>query len=660
MHRLYWTLILFMTHVWALGQVSFTQLPQDLQLYPRNASNQANVGISGTVTATGYNKVNVQVRREGILVQTLSQSLSTAASLTFQLTATIKAEPAEYSFHVFLFKGTDSTLIATRQRVVCGDVYLIHGQSNALAQAGIDQYYGVGFDDKYLRNCTYVFNTDPRTTMRWYAAKDPYSSVGGFGLTLQRLILQTYGIPTLMLNGAIGGTGMLALSARDPSNHANLSTYYGMLLYRAQWAGVANQVKAIIWKQGENEAGSGPEGYDTKFDVFYRQLREDYGDTFRLYVGQLDLMKNGEPGAAALRDFQRRTKYLYKNVETIATVGTRGYDGIHYDALGHQQMAYEQFRQIARDFYGATDTLQINSPEPKKVFYNTRRDSVTLAFDEAMQMVWRDTAYYSFATGQLMGQRFLKDMFYLDKQAGWVTGAQVKQNRVVLSLKEPAGAKTIRYMPPYFADSQSSFYNGPTLKNSRDMRAFTFDSVAIADAIPAVTTLAARPLTDRQIQLVWQSPAGAMVQVLERADGTGDFRQITSLNSMAASYVDNALPDLMNTYSYRIKAVSAVSESAYSNVVSAKLLVLATEPTASLVRLYPNPLGADQVLRIEGDQQTFIGLNVYDLLGREVKSWRGKAANQLSLPMMGVTTGLYIADIQTAEGQLVRQKLLVR
>jgi hypothetical protein len=378
-----------------------------------------------------------------------------------------------------------------------------------------------------------------------------------------------------------------------------------------------------------------------------------------MYVGQLDLMKDGKPGAAALRDFQRRTKSLYRNVEAIATVGTQGYDGIHYNAQGHQQMAYEQFRQIARDFYGSTDTLQINSPEPKKVFYNARRDSVTMIFDDTMQMVWRDTSYYSFATGQLMGQRFLKDMFYLDKQAGWVTGAQAKQNRVMLSLKEPASAKTIRYMPPYFADSQVGFYDGPTLKNSRGVRAFTFDSVSIADAIPGITTLAARPLTDKQIQLVWRSPAGATVQLLERADGTGAFRQIASLNSIAASYMDNTLPDPMGTYTYRIRASSAVSESGYSNVVSAKPLLLATEPVSSLVRLYPNPLDADQVLRIEGDQQTFVGLNVYDLLGREIKSWRGKAANQLTLPLTGVGTGLYIADIQTAEGQTIRQKFMI-
>jgi hypothetical protein len=659
MHRLYWTLILFMTYGWAVGQVSFTQLPQNLQLYPRDASNQANVLIGGTVTAAGYNKVSVQVRREGVLTQALSQSLSAAARPTFQLTATIKAEPAEYSFRVFLVRGADSTLVADRQRVVCGDVYVIHGQSNAIAQAGLEQYYSVGFDDKYLRNCTYTFMTDPQTTMRWYAARDPYGTVGAFGLTLQRLILQTYGIPTLMLNGANGGTGILALSARDPDNHANLGTYYGRLLYRAQWAGVVNQVKAIIWKQGENEAGSGPEGYSELFTTLYKQFREDYGETFRMYVGQLDLMKDGQPGAAALRDFQRRTKYLYKNLETIATVGTQGYDGIHYNALGHQQMAYEQFRQIARDFYGSTDTLQINSPDPKKVYYNTRRDSVTLVFDESMQMVWRDSAYYNFATGQLMGQRFLKDMFYVDKQAGWVTGGQAKRNRVVLSLKEATSAKTIRYMPPYFADSQSGFYDGPTLRNSRGMRAFIFDSISIANAIPTVTTLAARPLADTQIQLVWRSPAGATAQVLERSDGTGVFRQIASLNSITASYTDTNLPNPLETYTYRLRASNALAESAYSNVASARLLILATEPTPSLVRLYPNPLGPDQVLRIEGELQTFVGLTVYDRLGREVKNWHGKAVNQLTLPLTGVASGLYIADVQTAEGRMVRQKLLI-
>jgi hypothetical protein len=281
-------------------------------------------------------------------------------------------------------------------------------------------------------------------------------------------------------------------------------------------------------------------------------------------------------------------------------------------------------------------------------------------FDETMQMVWRDTAYYSFATGKLTGQRFLKDMFYLDKQAGWVTGAQVRQNRVVLSLKEPSSAKTIRYMPPYFADGQLGFYDGPTLKNSRGMRAFTFDSVSIADALPTITTLAAGFLTDRQIQLVWRSPAGATAQIIERADGTGAFRPIATLNSITASYTDSSLPDPQATYSYRVKAANSVAESSYSNVVSAKLLVLATEPTASLIRLYPNPLGADQVLRIEGDQQTFVGLKVYDLLGREVKSWQGKAVGRLTIPLYGMATGLYIADVQTTEGTIARHKLLIR
>ena len=118
--------------------------------------------------------------------------------------------------------------------------------------------------------------------------------------------------------------------------------------------------------------------------------------------------------AAFIRDFQRRTKYLYANVETIATVGTPGYDGVHYQPLTYQRLAFEQFRQIARDFYGSTDTLQINSPDLRKVFFNARKDSISLVYDDQMQMVWtKDTATYSFATGARISYYQQKDFFYL-------------------------------------------------------------------------------------------------------------------------------------------------------------------------------------------------------------------------------------------------------
>ncbi|GAB4045206.1 sialate O-acetylesterase [Spirosoma litoris] len=663
MKRLYGAFILFLSYFCSFGQVVFDQLPRDLQLYPRDSTNQAAISVSGSMsgTAVSYTKIGVQVLREGLLTKALSQTLS-PSSTTFKLSTTIKAEAAEYGFRVFAYKGADSVLVAERKRVVCGDVYIIHGQSNALALAGLDTYYSVDFDDKYLRNAAYAYGS-PASSMAWFPAKQPYASVGGLGLTIQRLILQTYGIPTCVINGAQGGTQISLLLNRNPANHADTNTFYGNLLYRAQWAGVARQAKAIIFRQGEEDAGTGIPGYAGKFATLYNQFREDYGD-MRIYVGQINILDNTNPNdsAAALRDFQRRTKFLFKNVETIASVGTVGYQGVHYEPLAYQQLAFEQFRQLARDIYGSTDTLQINSPDVKKTFYNARKDSITLVFDDQMQMVWKsDTAFYSFATGVKEYGREQKDYFYLDGKSGLVASGSATGNRVILALNQPATAKTLRYLPAYFSDNFSAFYDGPVLKNSRGMRAFSFDGVSIADAIATVTTLAAKPLSEKQIQLNWTVSANAQTQLLERSDGTaGNYKQIASFNGTTATYTDTNLPDPLGTYYYRLRSFSSTSESAYSNVVVTRPLILGIEPTEPLVQLYPNPLSIDRILHVEASQVTFTNLSVRDLLGRVVKSWSGTAKNTLTLGLSDLEAGLYIANLQTTDGQMLQRKIVIR
>lgn len=409
MNRLYIGVILLLYYFPASGQLIFQQLPRELQLYPRDANNQAIVTISGRMNASGYTKIGVQVFREDSLTKVISQALvSTDSAAAFTLAPVIKAEPAEYSFRVFIYKNSDSTLVAYAGRVVCGDVYILDGQSNALALTDLDVLYSFNFNDKYLRNVTYPYMGSP-AQMSWYSGKQPFGSVGGYGLTIQRLILENFGIPTCVMNGGQGGTSIEALTIRDPINHANPITYYGDLLNRAKWAGVATKTKAIIWKQGEEDAGSALPGYPAKFAKLYNQFREDYGNA-RIYVGQINILANPSDSAAALRDFQRRTKYLFSNVESVATVGTPGYDGVHYSGLAHQRLAFEQFRLIARDIYGSKDTLQINSPDIKKTFYNNRKDSITLVFDDQMQMVWKkDTTFYNFATGAQIAYRQQKD-----------------------------------------------------------------------------------------------------------------------------------------------------------------------------------------------------------------------------------------------------------
>ncbi|PRY37010.1 putative secreted protein (Por secretion system target) [Spirosoma oryzae] len=644
---------------WA--QVLFEQMPRELQLYPRNSQNQATVPVSGTVTSAGYRRVSVHLWREGKLSSVTSQTLSPGATnQSFRLSTVIRAEPADYRFRVFLYKNNDSTLVADSQRIVCGDVYVLYGQSNIIPGTALAERYGADFNDRYLRNCTYAYGaSDLAASMRWYPAKEPFASVGSVGLTIQRLILEQYGIPTAIINGAVGGATILALSARDPLNHANMSTPYGRLLFRTQWAGVQKNVKAILWRQGEAESGGDATGYGEKFTTLYKQLREDYGNT-RIYLAQANLLGSGSNDAGTLRDFQRRARQQFSNVETIATVGTRDYDGTHYADDGYRQLAFEQFRLLARDFYGATDTLQIGSPDVKKVFYSARRDSITLVFEPSMQMVWRDTVYYNFATGAKTGSRFQKDAFLLANKAGQVVGGAAVGNRVVLRLSQSSTAKTLTYLPPYFADALSPFYNGPTLRNSRGMRAFTFADVAIADWIAGSTQLVATAVSDQQIRLNWTASTAGSQQLIERAIGqSGTFQVIGTVSGTTTSYTDTGITDSFGLYQYRIRAISSVSESDYSNVATAKPLLLGIGDTP-VARLFPNPVGTDRQLQVDAGVLAISAVIIRDVQGRTVSEWRGRPVSALTVSVQSLSAGLYIADITTAEGQTQQEKLLIR
>ena len=251
----------------------FETLPATLQLYPRNAANEAEVPLVGTLTNPAIGRVSVVVLREGQRWKYATQSPAFVnGRAVFRIPVTIRAEAAEYTFRVFISNGSDSVLVAERQRIVCGDVYVLYGQSNAGALAGIDQYQ---IDDRLLRNIAIPFQSaSPRSEISWYASRQPFGNVGVLGLEIQKLILNNHGIPTCLINGSEGGASINLLTQRDS---AGLSTLYDKLLFRVKWGGLLGSVKGIIFKQGENEAGGFPAGYDAKFKTFHDQLRRDYG-----------------------------------------------------------------------------------------------------------------------------------------------------------------------------------------------------------------------------------------------------------------------------------------------------------------------------------------------------------------------------------------------
>ena len=237
--------------VYGQAGITFSQLPADYQLFARDSTNQATVVIEGIATTGAADSLSVITWREDAVWARSVSKLKASRPDTFRINIRIKAEKAQYAFRVYAYTGRDSVLVAERSRIVCGDFIQIYGQSNAVAFSP-----DYKFDDTYLRNFAFTAGSSPtQGLVSWYPAKQPYGGSGLIGWHLQELILERFGIPTCIMNGAIGGESIHFLGYRNGQNPADLATAYGQLLYRHQQAKVIPSLRAIIWKQGETEAG---------------------------------------------------------------------------------------------------------------------------------------------------------------------------------------------------------------------------------------------------------------------------------------------------------------------------------------------------------------------------------------------------------------------
>ncbi|WP_375446334.1 sialate O-acetylesterase [uncultured Fibrella sp.] len=554
---------------WGQSGVVFQTLPRNFQLFPRNPSNQAVVLVEGTVTDASVRRLTMQLDRAGTINQ--SQQVNLTASRTFRFDPIIRAELAEYTLRIYLHRlPGDSTLVAERKRLVCGDVFLIYGQSNAIGGAGLDK---IAVNDQFLRQCGYVYGADIVASMQWTPALQPYAAVGAFGLYLGEAIQKRAQIPIGLLTGAEGGANIGQLADRNTNNPADLTTFYGRLLYRTQWAGVQNQIKAIIYKQGEAEAGSSTANYPANFERLYRMLRQDYGPNPRLYVSQINVLSDGSPDAGALRDFQRRLPEIYpEGVSNIATVGTAEYDGLHYGLGGSRQIGYEQADQILRDLYASGASEQVNSPNVRQVFQNSRNDTLTIVFEPAMQMRWSVDSLLT-KNGQTYTRRLI-DLFLADGQKGQFTGGSAEANRVYLALRQPGIVQALSYFPSFYGEAPRGFYDGPTLRNQLGIRAFTFDRYPVARALPSTTNLVVTRTTRQEISLSWTAGTTEATAVLvERSDGNrSSFSQIARLAGTATTYTDMPTGSGVGPYAYRVRLASQRAESGASNVAEGRLL----------------------------------------------------------------------------------------
>lgn len=302
--------------------VSFTQAPRDRQLFPRDANDVAPVVCSGAVSDPGHDAMMLVIRRDGEFwgMDRTDLIYDPPHGAPFHLSCQIIAGLAEYTASLFL----DDELILVRDSLVCGDVLLINGQSNAMT---VD-YEGLAtWQSEWLRSfgTSYPTAAECMADSSWHLAQGHtyYASaaIGVWGLCLGSWLIEDYGVPIAILNGAVSGTAILSHQRHD-DNPENLYTIYGRLLWRARRAGVAQAVRAILWHQGESDTDDHWIHYAQRFDSLWSDWHEDYSSLEKTYVFQVHPGCGGE-FQSQLREVQRRLPDTYADLEVMATGGCR-------------------------------------------------------------------------------------------------------------------------------------------------------------------------------------------------------------------------------------------------------------------------------------------------------------------------------------------------
>lgn len=504
------------------SQISFSSCPNPKQLYARDAADSAVVEVSGVVTLPGQDSLVVQVTKDdsAFFRWTLLLSYS-AEGAPFSVSPKIHAELAEYRVKVFL----DTALVLDCDSIVCGDAFIIDGQSNAVTLAsggpkGINEWlrsFGRGPASKDLTADT----SQVRADTIWGRGHDCSTCsngsrffVGAWGFRLGEKIIQDMRVPVCIINNALGGS-VIASHLPNPSNRLSLATLYGRMLFRTTQAGLNGKIKAMFWHQGESDDASyssTQSNYLKRFDTLYTAWHQDYSALEKCYVFQIRPRYN-------IPEAQRRIADLYPDVSLMSTAANAvlSSDGTHYTLDGYYTLGNWLYPLVARDFYGVPDTAPyIDPPKVKRAFYtNKNKDQVVLEFDQPVS--WMNDTTVIAGTDTI--HAFLKDYFAFDTSHGMVdTGyALPERNSIVLRLKSVSTATAIsyinkRYYLPWGHITPSDNYNkysyqGPWLLNPRRIGALLFTGLPLTqDTTFYLQAEKSRKANDLSLELFIQSP----------------------------------------------------------------------------------------------------------------------------------------------------------
>ncbi|WP_290794342.1 sialate O-acetylesterase [Flavihumibacter sp. UBA7668] len=378
--------------------------PLDNQLYPRNLStNRATVRIAGMASQnSNYRRMRLYVYRDGNWISTYTFNLSYwngTANYSFDIQ--IPAERNNYRFSLYGASSWSETHLRTVNNVVAGDAYIIQGQSNAVANLRGSSNTANNADDPSNspnRNFVRVYgggNLSMNYTKAWFIGRgnvwyDVDGQTGQWGMRLGSNLVGSTNIPVALFNGAMPGEPLSYFQRNDGSPRSG-STNYGRLLRRIEEAGLQNNIRALIWYQGESDNQGllsstqlSIQQYKNGFTNLYNDWKSDYPGLNRFYIVQIrhGCGINSPDNTVLVQEAQRQLDKESTEVLTISSSNTsqlfenNGLNFCHYNFVnGYRNIGDWLSPIIRRDLYGASLPAAIESPEPQSASFTAYNSS---------------------------------------------------------------------------------------------------------------------------------------------------------------------------------------------------------------------------------------------------------------------------------------------
>ncbi len=447
--------------------------PVNNQFFARDDKNEGTLDYNGTL-ATGAEAVFLKIYADDKLIKTESQNPGSDKS--YAITTKLKPGLVKYKVEFGTKDAGRETVLETVTNLVCGDAYIINGQSNALATDTGEN--SPRETSEWIRSYGRPEGNQPDPGANlwcnpvWKAQQGDQAELGYWGMELAKRLVASEKVPVCFINGAVGGT-RIDQHQRNEENPTDLTTIYGRLLWRVQQAKLTHGIRAILWHQGENNQGAAsPTGdYDWKsyqddFVAMAGAWKQDFPNVQQFYVFQIwpnACSMAGNSGAGdMIREIQRSLPQLYSNLSVMSTLGIKPPGGCHYPLAGWAEFARLIQPLIERDLYGRTFAESITPPDLKRAYFTTpAQDSITLGFDQPV--IWLDS---------------LASQFYLDGEKGKVAGGSVKGNTITLKLTGPSTAAKITYL------KETNWNQNDLIFGANGIAALTFCEVTLQPMTP--------------------------------------------------------------------------------------------------------------------------------------------------------------------------------